>query len=216
VVWFNAAMDCEAVQSGISALADGEEPGITQDELRQHVQGCASCRAFAKHLQPLDTPDAGDVFRSASRHGGSRWQLLRVLLVLVAVSEIVFAINDLLTASDEHHGHITRHLAAFAFAYGVGLAAVALRPERARAYLPLTVALAGAMILGAIVDIARHDTPVVGELQHTVEVAGLILVWLIAARKGWRSDGAYPPRGRPIQPVVHSPEDGWNMRRESR
>jgi hypothetical protein len=192
-------MDCDAVQSGISALADGEEAGISQGEMRRHLRRCESCQAFADRLRHLDDLDAGGVFREASKRGSGRWQLLRALLLVVATAEIVFAINDLLTANDEHHGHLARHLAAFAFAYGVGLAAVALRPERARAFLPLTVALAGAMVLGAIVDTVRHDTPIVGELQHTVEVAGLVLVWLIAARKGWRADVANPPRLKRVE-----------------
>jgi hypothetical protein len=187
---------------------------MRDDELRQHLEHCVSCRTFAEQIRALDAFDAGEEFRLASRQGSGRWQLLRGLLLLVAISEIVFAVNDLLTAHDEHHGHLARHLAAFAFAYGVGLAAVALRPERARAFLPLMVALAGAMVLGAIVDVLRHDTPIVGELQHTVEVAGLILVWLIAARKGWLPENPpshahlKPADANRLQPIVTSDRDG--------
>ena len=35
------------------------------------------------------------------------------------------------------------------------------------------------------VDVADGHAPAFGELSHVLELAGLVLVWLLATRRGW-------------------------------
>ncbi|MGQ0743752.1 MAG: hypothetical protein ACT4OS_05350 [Acidimicrobiales bacterium] len=126
---------------------------------------------------------------SIDRAGTVRWQFLRLALAVVAVTEGVLAAEDLLGSG----GHGARHLGAFALSYSVGLAAVAARPARARAFTHLTATLAAAMAVAAIADAARGEARLLAEVQHVVEIAGLVLVLLLASRRG-QGAAASPPQ----------------------
>jgi predicted anti-sigma-YlaC factor YlaD len=129
------------------------------------------------------------------------WWVLRGLLALVAVGYLATAVPELLFASDPHHAHLARHLGAFEAAYAVGLLFVAARPAKARAMVPLTVALAVVMGVVMLVDLLAGRAFLLNETSHVLEVAGLVLVWLLATRRGWpgRRDSRVggPSRGSP-------------------
>jgi hypothetical protein len=128
---------------------------------------------------------------------GGVWWLLRAALCAVAVGYLLLAVPALLFEDNLHHGHLAAHLGAFGVAYGVALMFVALRPATARALVPFTIALAAAMILLAVIDVARGRAPALGEFQHLLELAGLVLVWLLATRRSWATPAATaaaPPR----------------------
>ena len=76
--------------------------------------------------------------------------------------------------------HASRHLGAFAVAYGVGLLVVVARPARARTMLPVAAVLAGALLITAVIDLAQRHIPLVGEAAHLPELVSVILLWLIA------------------------------------
>jgi hypothetical protein len=116
---------------------------------------------------------------------GGVWWLLRAALCAVAVGYLLLAVPALLFEDNLHHGHLAAHLGAFGVAYGVALLFVALRPATARALVPFTIALAAAMFLLAVIDVARGRAPALGEFQHLLELAGLVLVWLLATRRSW-------------------------------
>ena len=115
------------------------------------------------------------------------WWGLRAALFLVSAGELALSVPDLLARASTINGdiHMQRHLGAFQVAFAVGLMVVALRPAKARALVPLTAALAVAMVGASIADIAQRVTPALGEAQHSLELVGLLLVWLLAARRGW-------------------------------
>ncbi len=113
------------------------------------------------------------------------WWVLRAGLCAVAVGYLLLAVPPLLFEDNLHHGHLAAHLGAFGVAYGVALLFVALRPATARALVPFTIALAAAMVLLAVIDVARGRAPALGEFQHLLELVGLVLVWLLATRRSW-------------------------------
>lgn len=113
------------------------------------------------------------------------WWVLRGLLAVVAVGYLATAVPELLFASDPHHAHLARHLGAFEAAYGVGLLFVAVRPAKARAMVPFTLTLAAVMFVVMVVDLVNGQAFLLNELSHVLEVAGLVLVWLLATRRGW-------------------------------
>lgn len=81
-------MTCDQAREGLSALLDGEDPGVAPDLLDQHLQGCADCRAWREaavhvtrraRLQQTRVPDlSGEVLdrltkpEAAAPQGGQR------------------------------------------------------------------------------------------------------------------------------------------------
>ena len=207
----NVDVDCEIVQAALSARADGEPAGMPETVMAWHLRTCVDCSAFASVISRFPTAsDTGRIDLSkrvvavAGRidHEGVWWGLQAALL-LIAVGELVLAIPDLLGHPSGVVGDIdvARRLGAFQAAYAVGLIVVAIRPTKARALIPLTAALAAAMVGAAIADIVQGSAPAISEAQHSLEISGLLLVWLLASRRGWprharRSPGAHRSRER--------------------
>ena len=202
-------MECDRWREAISARLDGEDPGIDPALVEAHLARCASCRAFATAAAEAHrtqrigvAPDVPDLSRRVRKavalaDRASRWSVVRVLLVIVAVQIIGFS-TPALIFGDEHETatHAARHLGAFTAAYGVGLLVVAIRPARARTMLPVAAVLAGALLITAVVDMANCHVPLVGEAQHLPELLSVVLVWLLAIpapRRTSRSVGASRP-----------------------
>jgi predicted anti-sigma-YlaC factor YlaD len=93
--------------------------------------------------------------------------------------------------------HVARHAAVCPVAFAIALGAVALRPTRARGLLPVTAALAAALLVTAAIDILRGVTPIMAETDHLTEIVGAVLVWLTA-----RSVSHPAPRRRPFLHLV--------------
>jgi predicted anti-sigma-YlaC factor YlaD len=185
-------MGCARWTEAISALADGEPPGIDARLVAAHVARCPSCRAFEADVRHLGQPRpvAGpppDLPRRISRLAAAAdraatWSTVRVLLAVVAVEIVVVSVPALLGDERQTSTHAARHLGAFAVAYGVGLLVVVARPARARAMLPVAAVLAGALLITSIVDLAQGRVPLVDEASHVPELVSVVLVWLIAAK----------------------------------
>jgi len=186
-------VNCEPWQDSISAIADGEDPGIDVRLLEAHIARCPACssfRAFAEAdhrrsvVRPAEPqPDlAPQVARwAAVLDRSSRWSAARAVLAVVAIEIIAFSLPALVLGDEQQTSqHAARHLGAFTVAYGVGLLAVVVRPARARAMLPVAAVLAGALVITAIVDLVNGDVPLLGETQHLPEVLSVVLVWLLA------------------------------------
>ncbi len=197
-------ISCDDAVDALSALADGEDPGLPRAVVDAHVAGCESCRRFQSQLDdvvvPFTTPspvvavagpdesqrfvekvvaEAGTVDRSGV------WWMLRALLAAVAVGYLLIAVPGMLLSTDVHHGHISHHLGIFSTAYAVTLLFVAVRPSRARALVPFTVVMAVGMVAFAVVDVMDGEAFALSEMSHLLELAGLVLVWLLATRRGW-------------------------------
>lgn len=186
-------MVCDTWREAISARIDGEDPGIDHRLLDAHLARCAACRAFADAAaaRPTRAPLAAadeipDLSRRVAKMAAiadraASWSLARVLLAVVAVEIVVFSVPDLL--GDEPGNvavHTARHLGAFTVAYGVALLVVVVRPARARSVLPVASVLAGALVLGAAVDLIHGRVPIIDESRHLPELVSVILLWLVA------------------------------------
>lgn len=195
-------MDCEIYQTALSARADAEPVGIPDTVIAWHLRGCADCRAFAAALEGVPPAveaargvDISDrVLAEVGRIDRAEvWTTFRMALFAVAAGELLLALPDLLGRAPQGDVHLARHLGAFQVAYAIGLIVVAVRPAKARAMVPQTLALAAAMIGAAIADIGSGVAPAIAETQHLLEIAGLLLVWFLATRRGW------PRRTRALQ-----------------
>ena len=217
-------MSCSAWRDAISAIADGERPGLDPRLVDAHVARCPECAAFRENvhrlaragLQPAaPMPDLSrTVVRSARLADRlSVWWVLRLGLLVVAAQIAVFAVPALLFGSSGDAGeHAARHLGSFALAYAIGLVVVATRPARARGMLPLALALAGCLLATAVVDVIRGASPIISEIAHLPELFGLVLVWLLAAGPTRRApaprDEPAPVPSRPRLRVVDSQPTG--------
>ncbi len=186
-------MTCDHWQSAISALADGEDPGVTPRLLDAHLATCGSCRAFRSFTEAnlgrtriQLTPEMPDLSRRVVKLNrladrASRWGVLRAMLAVAALEVIIFSLRALVLGQGEDSSvHAARHLGAFTVAYGVGLLVVAVRPARARTMLPVAIVLAGALAITALIDMVNGEVPLLSEATHLPELISVILVWLLA------------------------------------
>lgn len=210
---------CERWQTAISARADGEDPGVDERLLDAHLASCRECRSFAaaidgsrRRLVMQEAPVMPDLSTRVSKLNAiadraSRWGVVRVLLFVVAAEVIVLSVPSLFDG-DNHDG---RHLGAFSVAYGVALAVVAVRPARARTVLPVSMVLAVALTITAVIDLVRGVVPLVDEATHLPELVSVLLVWLLTVPRpvhdrretvGGASGGRAARAGTPALRVV--------------
>jgi predicted anti-sigma-YlaC factor YlaD len=208
-------MDCSRWREALSAMADGEPGGIDERLVAAHVARCADCRAYQEMIdaapavgrdaEPQLMPDLAKPISklAAAADRAARWNVLRVVLAIVAVQVIAFALPALVLGEEQDAAtHAARHLGAFGVAYGVALMVVVMRPSRARSILPVALVLAGAQVLGAIVDLATGRIPLIGESRHLPEVISVFLIWFLAAPTTQRDEAASEPAGRPRLEIV--------------
>lgn len=211
-------LTCERWLEAVSALADGEDPGIDTRLVEAHAARCPRCRDLRDQFDQLGrvarvdaAPSMPDLSRpivrlNAMADRASRWAIVRGLLALVAVVVIGLSAGDLVVAEEQGvSGHGVRHLGAFALAYGVALLVVVVRPARARTVLPVACTLAAAVVITAILDVAYGYVPISGEAwQHIPELVSMVLVWLLAAPSFHPTDDSAQrePRHRPRLRVV--------------
>lgn len=198
-------MQCDRWREALSAIADGEDPGVESRLLEAHLARCPECDAFAvaidgsrrRTIVRAATP-MPDLSRRVSKLNAladraSRWGVVRALLVVVAIEVIAVSFPMLLTGDGEAAGHDDRHLGAFAVAYAVGLLVVAVRPARARTLLPVAAVLAGALLITALVDLGRGVVPLVNEATHIPELISVVLLWLLAVPAPQRIESSHDP-----------------------
>jgi predicted anti-sigma-YlaC factor YlaD len=199
------AMQCDRWQDALSAMADGEDPGVEPRLVEAHVAHCSACSTFAQAIDGSRrravvqaAPHMPDLSRRVSKLNAiadraSRWSVVRALLAIVAIEVIVVSLPSLVAGDGEVDAHDARHLGAFTIAYGVALLVVVVRPARARTVLPVAAVLAGALLITAVVDLARGVVPLIDEATHIPEVISVVLIWLLAVPAPRRVGNAQRP-----------------------
>ena len=192
-------MTCSSVQQAISAQADGEDAGLDDTDIREHLLRCSDCEShsdFVHRLRRGSIGVAGEdedvsaqvVRRSRSLDGMWTWSLARVVLAVCALWVVASSVFDLLGigVGDVHEA---RHLGAFTLAYGAALAVVVVRPSRARTVLPVAIVVSCALAITAVIDVMEGHVPLVHEAVHLPELVSVAAVWILA-RAGLRDRGA--------------------------
>ena len=75
--------------------------------------------------------------------------------------------------------HDQHHLGAWEAAFGVSLVVVAWQPERARGLLPFAAALSIGLAVTAASDAIGGRVSAMAESYHLLQVAGLVLLWIV-------------------------------------
>jgi predicted anti-sigma-YlaC factor YlaD len=192
-------MSCMQIRDALSARLDGEDPGVDEAALYGHLAGCAKCRAFAHdadalhrrvRLEPAPAiPDLapavlaaiGEDTRAASRTGPHHdlVQLLRWVLVALAIIQIAVAIPALLGSDAGLPVHTARHLGSFDLALGIGFLYAAWNPRRIAGMLPIVAVLVACLAIASLLDVASGNTAALGESHHLTDFGGLLVMWLI-------------------------------------
>lgn len=208
-------MDCSRWRDALSAIADGESANIDERLVAAHVARCTACRSYQEMIQSSPTferlaaaPDMPDLSGPISRLNAAadraaHWSILRIVLAVAAVQVVAFAMPALILGEEQGVAtHSARHLGAFGVAYGVALMVVVVRPARARSILPVAMVLAGAQVLGAIVDLATGRIPLVGETRHLPQIISVFLIWFLAVPSGRGDRTSTKPNDPPRLKVV--------------
>jgi predicted anti-sigma-YlaC factor YlaD len=188
-------MRCDDVQEALSARLDGEAlpPGLDGAGIDAHVAGCAACASFAagaaaqhralrvRVAEPVPDLTGAILAATAPSRPQPVREWARYGLFAVAATQLLLAIPAILLGSDPGASiHVARELGSFDVAIAVGLLWAAWQPKRAAGLLPLAAALAGAMLLTAVLDVVGDDAPPMGEAHHVLDLAGLGLLWALS------------------------------------
>jgi predicted anti-sigma-YlaC factor YlaD len=202
-------MQCDPVRDALSALLDGEDPGLDPEEIDRHVRGCAACAARADELATLHrmvrvreaeaVPDLTTAILGAHRPSDAparRWapaarpsstevvSAARWTLFVVGLTQLVLAAPSLLLLSDDAALHTTRELGAFDVALAVGFLVAAWQPARAWGLLPVAAALGLVMAGTAVVDVVGGAASGGGEAHHVLDLVGVVVLWRVAREAG--------------------------------
>lgn len=206
----------------MSARLDGEEPGLPADLLDSHLAACAAClgwqdgavqlgREVRAGAQPPDLTDSimqaveadplvlvQQARLRAAREAHGRRQILRVAVAAAAVVQLALALPTLFGALRGTNAvglHASREMASFDVAVAVGFLLAAYRPQRALAYVPVALVLAGCLTGTSLIDVIRGATGISHEIGHLVAMAQAGLLWALG-----RIDRANPPAPAPTGP----------------
>jgi predicted anti-sigma-YlaC factor YlaD len=189
------------IRHAVSARLDGEDPGFDDATVYAHLAGCTDCRAFAHDAESLHRqlrlspapaiPDLAPGILAAigeERRADARAEVdadastaLRWILVAIAVAQIAVAVPALIFGSDAGLPvHAARHIGSFDVALGVGFLYAAWKPSRVPGLLPLVAALVACLVGSSLLDVAAGNTAAFGEVQHVLDFAGLLVVWLLS------------------------------------
>jgi predicted anti-sigma-YlaC factor YlaD len=111
----------------------------------------------------------GDGYRGWIRYG----------LVVIGLTMVALAVPSLVLHDTGNAIHLTRELSAWDAAFGAGLLFAAWQPARARGLLPMAAVLAGAQLLGSVIDVVSGRSLVMSEAHHVLQLVGVLLLWLL-------------------------------------
>jgi predicted anti-sigma-YlaC factor YlaD len=189
-------MSCTHIRHAISALLDGEDPGVEPAVIETHLDLCARCREFAASAARLHRstrvapapvmPDLTPAILAAIGDDTALPQhdtqlALRWILAILAFVQIGVAVPALLLGSDAGLPvHTARHLGSFDIAVAVGFLFAAWRPARIPGLLPVVAALVACLVGSSVLDVIAGNTGALGEAHHATDFAGLAVLWLLS------------------------------------
>ena len=223
-------MSCAACREAVSATLDRESPGVPQQEVDQHLAGCAACRGWAEAAAEVTrrsrlvlappVPDVTAAVLGRLPATGSRgatptrrraWAdaVLRLALLVVGAGQLAVSLPAFSGASTGMSAPV--HLTHETAAWNLGLAAcflvVAVRPRLAAGALPFLLSFTAVLSWVTLSDLGAGHVHAERAVGHLLLVGGALLVSALAFRGRTPGSG---PRGvlrglpdllRPRQPV---------------
>jgi predicted anti-sigma-YlaC factor YlaD len=189
-------VNCADCRTVLSSVLDGEAGVSEQVAATAHLEACDACCLWhdaARRLhrmvrvQPAEgVPDltAGILARAHPPDLG-RGEWTRTALAIVALTELVLAVPALFGHDTGASVHLARHIGALTAALALGYLYAAWRPVRAFGLLPVAAGLAVTMTVTALLDVTQGRAQAAGESTHLLDVAALVLLWMLAGRPRW-------------------------------
>ena len=188
-------MNCDEHRIVLSASLDGEAAPQELEAVGAHLAGCARCRDWFEgaqrlhrqvRVQPAErVPDlTASILARAHPPSPGRGEWIRTALLVVALTELVLAVPALLGHDTGASVHLARHIGALSAALALGYLYAAWRPIRAFGLLPIAGALASTMTFTAVLDVSQGRAAAAGEAAHVLDLAALVLLWMLAGRPG--------------------------------
>lgn len=203
----SAQLDDEELALAELRLARIPGQGAAVIDVEGHLVECADCRTWFDEAQLITrtvrvraiepVPDltarimaavaadpvraADQARRAAEERDRARRQILRIAVAVAALAQLALALPTLASALLGHDlgPHASREMASFDAAVAVGFLLAALRPDRARGYVPVALVLAACLAVTSGVDVARGMTTIGHEFGHLVAVAQAGLIWVL-------------------------------------
>jgi predicted anti-sigma-YlaC factor YlaD len=216
-------MECYETREVISALIDGEDPGLPPEEADAHLARCADCRSWQHRAHALtrrarlggpflDRDLVPEVLAaSPGVSAGHRGRAKRAGLLIVALAQMAITVPLLILGHDHDAGaHAAHELGSFDLALAIAFAVGAIRPTLSAGLAwPCGVAAAG-LAGTAIIDMIAGQTIGADEAQHLIAVAGALLLFWQARSTGRTGAGGaatlYPPSGWSSVPPAREPD----------
>ncbi|PZS08980.1 MAG: hypothetical protein DLM55_07270 [Acidimicrobiales bacterium] len=197
----NTELACADVRAAVSALLDGEEPGVLDRQLVGHLHECAQCErwrslalqasAAARQTVPL-APDsqqltarvltavAGDPDAAQRRQAQRvKRRALRVALAATALGQLLLAL-PLLGTTVGPAARLSWETGSLNIAIAVGFGYAALRPTLAVALLPIAVVLAVFFLTAGVHDVSADPATMSYHAGHLVVLLQAALLWSLA------------------------------------
>jgi predicted anti-sigma-YlaC factor YlaD len=197
-------MRCELIREAISAAIDGEDLGVPEQLVQQHLADCARCREWRRRAELASrqarvalAPELGDLtdrvltaVRAQELPGRRDWTLTRVGLCVIAVLQLAITIPILVLGHDrEAPLHVSHEMGSWDAALAIGLLLAAKRPSRAEGMTALVGVGAALLCVTAAIDLAAGRTSVTDEAPHLLCVAGWLLLHRLSVLHSYRSPG---------------------------
>lgn len=204
-------MDCSQAREGISAVLDGEDPGLDVDALDAHLATCAGCSAWREAAHDVTRRSRMRLAPAPPRPGAptfprslpenrpfrrpDRLGTTRLALLVTGLAELAVAVPALILGQD--HGaplHVAHEAGSFDAALAVGFVVAAWRPARALGMQALVGVAALLLVVTAGVDLLGGRTDLLDEAPHLVVVAGWLLIRRVAVLSSGTTGAALPAR----------------------
>jgi predicted anti-sigma-YlaC factor YlaD len=189
-------MTCTQIRIALSALIDGEDPGLPADQASAHLAGCPACQAWhaqaegvtrAVRVRSVQVPDLTEQVLAAVAADrpapDGRRQVLRLALAVSAVAQLLLGLPVLFAGAGEAV-HVSREMASFDVAIAVGYLFAAWRPVRAAALVPVAVALSVCLLVTSTLDVANNGAVLAHEIGHLLAVFQAGLLWALGRTGG--------------------------------
>ena len=208
-------MTCIEVRDALSALLDGEDPGVDEAAVRRHLADCSGCADWQRQWHAVagrsrvasadavpdlsdrilraiqaDRPERQQGWQVSLRRwptvGLSQWQP-RAALALVGLAQLAIAAPMLVSGHDHAAPeHVAHELGSFAVALSVAFLAAAVLPRLALGTIPVVGVTVAFITLTAAGDVVSQQAELHDELPHLLLLIGFLLLCRLAAGSSTR------------------------------
>ncbi|MGY1749606.1 zf-HC2 domain-containing protein [Modestobacter sp. SYSU DS0511] len=187
---------CVPFREAISAGLDGEDPGMPQRWVDEHLAGCAACRGWAEaaaevtrraRLAPAaSVPDvtAAVLGRLPAARVRRSWvdAALRLALLAVGAGQLAVSLPAFLGAGTSAPVHLAHETGAWNLGLAACFLVVAARPRLAAGALPFLLSFTAVLVGVTLADLGAGHVHAGRAGAHLPLVGGAVLVSALAWR----------------------------------